>query len=37
MRGLIMVGMIAAIGWVVVLLDWLGTRQDRQSKPRTRG
>ena len=29
-----MIGTIAAIGWVVALLDWLARRDDRQSKHR---
>ena len=24
-------GIIAAIGWTIVLLDWLSTRKERQS------
>jgi hypothetical protein len=29
-----MLGVIALVGWIVALLDWLGRRKDRQS---TRG
>lgn len=33
-NALIMLGMIAAIGYIVLLLDWLGRRQERRSKHR---
>ena len=37
MRGIVMVLIIGLVGWVVAFLDWLGTRQDRRPKHRTRG
>jgi hypothetical protein len=29
-----MLGVIALVGWIVALLDWLGRRNDRQSTRR---
>jgi hypothetical protein len=33
-NALILMSMIAAAVWMVVLLDWLGRRKDRQSRNR---
>lgn len=34
-NALIMLGMIAVVGYVVWLLDWLGGRKERRSKRHT--